>query len=1275
MSLLAGGQPSGYSTFAPSPPSAGPRPRASWLSRLFLAWCAPLLSLGNEKQLDLDDTWVLDEEDSCSAAVAQLEHHWARSGSLVAAFVRCYGGVYGCVGLVLAVAYGCDLAGPLILNKVVTLVSTPESDATLIWKWLGVLFGSRVLKAVLFAHVYATTQVIAMRFTSALKSVLFQKALRLSTESRATRSTGDLVNLYTTDVSNLLLAAYYVHELWILPIEIGAALYCLHDILGAATWAGVSVILLVLCLNQVLAKVMATAFEGIMRLKDERMASVHEAFGAIQTVKLHAWEDKVAAKIHDIRERELAFIWRYLLVGAFNIFTLWGAPMAVSTATFAVYALYLQQTLSAASVFTALALFRLMQEPLRSFPKIVTGMIQAHVSLQRLMTYYALPERLPEAMATTPVSPDVAIAVCDATLAWIRAGDALFHSLSLEIKEGDLVVLHGRVGSGKSSLLAALLGDMERRAGSVFLGGSVAYCSQTPWIQHMSIRDNICFGSHYEKKKYLKVLEACGLIADLQALPGGDKTEIGAKGLNLSGGQKARIALARACYSDADIFLLDAPFAAVDAIVAAEIFQKCILGLLRHKTRLLVTYNTEIIASNIVDSVLKLCDGQLVQTRTIDKAPLGPPPVSPLLGVRVGYRRTASEKLRATPSISPSPAFASVQQLVEDGFAPLVARASSFARESGQLVRDEERHNGRVSRHVFLSYFRAMGGVSVCVFLVVVQCVWQGLMQGSDFFLASWTAQDDAAQEENATSNVVLYACLALGSSALVLVRTLTVSIGGLHAARHLCAGMTTSLLRAPMSFFDATPVGRILNRFSDDVSRVDFQLPFAFGSLLATGFSVLCTLITASIVAKYVGLAILPLLLLYVRLGLYYLQPARELQRLQKVTQSPVLAHLAEANDGCAVIRAFHVADRFTHENAANIDANNRVVYASIITNQWFALRMQLLGALVVVLLTTGLTLLKDTLSPGVIGLAFNYSLAVDAGLEGLLQVWSWLETSMVSPERLQEYMDVLPETTSDAALVVPEPSWPRFGEVAFENVSLRYTPSSANVLCDVSFRIKAGEKIGVVGRTGAGKSSVASALFRLYPLASGRILLDGVDTSTVDMRLLRSRLSIITQSPILFKGTLRGYLDPFGDCSDDDLWRALEKVELRPLVAALDATLDAALEENGENLSVGERQMLCMARALLSDAQVVVMDEATAAVDAETDAKLQRVLRSEFKEATVLTIAHRLDTVLDANRIMVLDAGRVVQFGSPMSLIARGEGHFYHLVKEGGYIDRVGS
>ncbi|OQR92921.1 multidrug resistance-associated protein 1 [Achlya hypogyna] len=1285
MSLLADGKAS-YRTFAPPPvaPDEHPRVRASWLSRLFMVWCDPLLSLGNEKQLDLSDTWGLEDANACSHAADELEHHWKASGSIVRAFFRCHGRVYVVVGGFLAMAYGCDLLGPVILNQVVTLVAVPDVDMRVISSWLGLLFASRVLKSILFGHVYKETQVLALRFTAGIKCLVFRKSIRLSNDARLLKSTGDITNLYTTDVGNILLAAYYVHELWILPTEIGIALYLLHSILGIATFAGLAVILLVLAVNQVMAKVMASAFERIMTIKDERMQRVHELFGAIQTVKFNAWEPKFEAKITAIRKRELAVVWRYLLVGAFNIFALWGAPMFVSSATFAVYAIDMHQTLTAANVFTALALFRLMQEPLRSFPKIVAGMIQAQISLERLRAFYELPEREANAMAPTAPASDVAIAIDDGSFAWTVEGDAVFERISLRVKQGDFVIVHGKVGSGKSSLCAALLGDLQRRRGSVYIGGSVAYCSQQPWVQNLSVRENIVFGSPYDKKKYLKVLEACGLIPDLQSFAAGDKTEIGQKGLTISGGQMARIALARACYSDADIFILDAPLAAVDALVASDIFQKCLLGLLRHKTRLLVTHNPDFIGSKAVDSVLKLADGRLTHTRTIDKTVLGPPPVSPLLGARVASRRPMDQRL------TPAAPFAPVQQLLDDGFGPLGPCTSSFELGNGLLGQEEERPQGRVAGHVFASYFRAMGGVRVsavvvalltraatwlCGFLVLVQCLWQALMQGSDFFLARWTAQDDAEQARRVLDNVLIYTGLALGSSALVLVRTLTVAVCGVAAARSLFAKMTHALVRAPMSFFDATPIGRILNRYSDDVSRVDFQLPFAFGSVLAMGFSVGCTLLTACAVAKYFGLLVMPILALYFRVGLYYLRPARELQRLQKVTLSPVLAHVAEANDGCAVIRAFgpEAVRRFCVDNAAKINDNNRAVYAGIVVGQWFAMRVQLLGGVVVVVLAAALTLLRDELSPGVVGLAFNYGLAVDLGLEGLVQAWAWLETAMVSPERLEEYVDVPPEAAFETDTVAPPPEWPAHGEVVFENVSLRYRPEGPLVLDDVSFRILPGEKVGVVGRTGAGKSSLAKALFRLHEVAAGRVLVDGVDTAELGLRTLRSRLAIVTQAPVIFKGPLRGYLDPFDECTDDDLWRALAKVELHSWASDLPGKLQAPLEENGENLSVGERQMLCMARALLSEAQIVLMDEATAAIDRDTDAKLQRVVRAEFNDATVITIAHRLDTVLDGHRIMVLDAGRVVQFDSPMRLIAKGQGHFYNLAKEGGYLDRV--
>ncbi|CAK4072405.1 unnamed protein product, partial [Aphanomyces euteiches] len=1166
-----------------------------------------------------------------------------------------------------------------ILNQVVTLVSDPTTDFQDISIWLGLLFVSRVLKALLFAHVYKETQVVAIRFTAAVKSLIFQKSMRLSMESRTKKSTGDICNLYTTDVGNILMAAYYINEIWILPTVICIALVMLYRVVGMAAFAGFSVIVFVLVVNQFIARIVANTFEKLMEIKDERMKNINELFGAIQIVKFNAWESKFLAKITAVRTKELQVVWTYLYVGALNIFALWGAPVWVSTATFAVFALAMKETLTASRVFTALALFRLMQEPLRSLPKIITGMIQAQVSLKRLLEFYELPERSTGnvtgredlQVAARMESKQISVAIENGTFAWdAKESVTVFREINFEAKTGELVVVHGKVGSGKSSLCSVFLGDMEKRAGLVYVGGSLAYCPQQPWIQNMTIRDNICFGLPYDRKKYRKVIEACHLEVDLESFPAGDQTEIGQKGLNLSGGQKARISLARACYSDADIFLLDAPLAAVDAIVANEIFNKCILGLLRHKTRVLITHNPDIIASKFADSVLKLVEGQFSHVRNVDKQTLGPPPVSPLLGLTGRPRqrkKVANSKGDVTPEAKPAFAAISPSHIIQDGFAPLTSRSSSFVRHNsldGKLVREEERHEGRVSARVFAAYFNAIGGVSVCFFLVFVQFVWQGLMQASDFYLAYWTSEPDAVQSSNVDTNLAYYSALALGSCVLVLVRTMTVSICGLRAARLLFDQMTHSLVRAPMSFFDVNPVGRILNRYSDDVSRLDFQLPFAYGSLLAVAFSVGCTLLTACVMTKYFGLIILPLLAIYVYLGLFYLQPARELQRLQKTTQSPILAHLSESNEGYSVIRAFDQVSRFCNQNAELIDTNNKTVYVGVVTAQWFAMRMQLMGGVIVVVIASSLTYMRFLLSPGVIGLAFNYGLAVDQGLKGLIQIWSWLETSMVSPERMQEYIDLPSEAAYELPNEPVEMGWPSNGRIHFEEVSFRYKEGDKLVLENLTFSIQAGEKVGVVGRTGAGKSSLSMILFRIQEVASGRVLVDGT---------LRSRLSIITQSPVLFKGTFRNYLDPFSEYADEELWQVLKKVGLDDLVGSMDGKLEAILEENGENLSVGERQMLCMGRALLSESKVVVMDEATAAIDAETDAKLQKVIKTEFKDATVLTIAHRLDTVLDGDRIMVLDAGRIVQFDTPMRLIAKGQGHFFQLAKEGGYLDRV--
>ncbi|KAF1314927.1 Abc transporter c family member 5, partial [Globisporangium splendens] len=728
--------------------------------------------------------------------------------------------------------------------------------------------------------------------------------------------------------------------------------------------------------------------------------------------------------------------------------------------------------------------------------------------------------------------------------------------------------------------------------------------------------------------------------------PGGDATEIGQKGVNLSGGQKARVCLARACYSDADLFILDSPLAAVDAVVQSEIFGKCICGLLEKKAIVLVTHSPDIIASEAAGYKILVEDGELKGER------------KELIKPRSSY----------APTLPPRQIKEAHEHESEESKAALA--------DAGRLIEDEEREDGRVSKSVFLEYFKAVGGLKVCVFLVIVQILWQGFQIGSDLWLSHWTGQKLGEHDEAETEhNMTVYALLCAASAVMVLARAITVTHVGLRASRHLFDAMTRCLLNAPLRFFDANPIGRIVNRYSADVSTVDFRLPFAFGSLLSELFFTVFQLATAMYTVSFMGLSVVPLVYMYIKVTNFYLAPSREISRLWKVAGSPVLSHVSQSEEGVTLIRAFgrQYVKRAIVENFQRIDETTKVRFVMCVQTQWFQLRMQLLGCGVVILVVSSLVYLRDFVSPGLVGLAFSYALSVDARISLLVQVWSGVEISMVSPERIMEYANIPAEGSEKVLVIEPPAQWPHNGSIHFDNVVFSYKEGAPAVLKGLSFDIKSNEKIGIVGRTGAGKSSLTMALFRINELDSGRILIDGEDISSMPLRSLRSRLSIIPQAPVLFKGTLRAYMDPFDEYSDAEIWSAFEKVEMKEQIGALEHQLLYELSENGENFSVGERQMFCMARALLTQTRIVVMDEATASIDHATEKKLQEMIARDFQDATVLTIAHRLATVLDSDRIMVLSDGRVVEFDTPRNLVKNPEGVFYELAKEGGYLDRL--
>ncbi|RHY79259.1 hypothetical protein DYB30_004041, partial [Aphanomyces astaci] len=1080
-----------------------PQDNAGFVSRVLYTWATPLLSLGNARQLSARDIWPLQVDNQCKTVSATFEPHFKRTRSIVRAIVASYGWRFLVVGSMQVLTVGCTLYGPVVLKRILTALEVPDSfNLRGVLVSIASLFVVKVAQAVITAHATFQNQLVTVKITSALQHLLFHKSLVLDAKCRREKTAGDIANMFSTDIQTIINFSIFANQLWLIPVQVAVTLYMLYDVIGWATFVGTGVIVVTLILNNFLATAQRNAFRELMTRKDARMKSINEVFGAMQIIKLNAWEEKFQDKIKTERDSELQSLWRIFTVSSSMTGCLYSAPVLVSVVSFATYTIVMRQPLNATKVFTVLTLFNLLKFPMLTLPSIIANLMQATVALRRIMEFLNMDEKkthivltpssAPAEMVEVYASGNVDICVDNCSFGW-DAGKPLFKDVNLTVKRGELVIVHGSVGEGKSSLCAALLGEMDKVGdGTVFVGGQVAYFSQQAWIQNMTIRENILFGKPYDRVKYTNVLEACALSKDLALFSAGDRTEIGQKGVNLSGGQKARISLARACYSDADIFILDSPLSAVDAIVQNEIFTKCFLGLLRHKTVILVTHSPEIIASKCIDQFIELKGGHLIQTSVDNQMALTDALVTPLR-VRVGfaddshdnhddYRSEPSQEwdrsILLTPSVaSPYPA----PFLHGMPFTPFdEAGAATYDDQSGRLVLDEGRSQGRVSTKVFASYLQAVGGWKKVLFWVAVLAIWQGLTISGDVWLSRWsatvkdgTASTSADYLHDAGYYLSIYAVFALSSVAMTMVRTLSIFSSGVAASRRLFENMTNALLRAPMRFFDTNPIGRILNRYSNDINTVDSSIPFSVSASMAVAFMALFSFGTTIWVLQWRGLALLPLIYVYFVLGGYYVEPAREMERVNKTTKSPLLNLISESIEGALVIRAFGPKQvrRFQRQHFRNVDTNNEASFAAQVISQWFAMRIQLLSAILLLCISTALIFMRYYVSPGLIGLVLNYSFTVLPSFQRLVANWGQLETAMVGPERLAEYANIEPEAPRVISGAVAK-DWPTTGDVAFTNMSFRYKDNDPMVLKDVSVHIQSGEKVGIVGRTGAGKS-----------------------------------------------------------------------------------------------------------------------------------------------------------------------------------------------------------
>uniref|UniRef100_A0A8B9QNC4 Canalicular multispecific organic anion transporter 1 n=1 Tax=Apteryx owenii TaxID=8824 RepID=A0A8B9QNC4_APTOW len=1147
--------------------------------------------------------------------------------------------------LLLSVAFklvhdGLVFVSPQLLKLLIAFVSDPEAFA-----WQGYLYATLLFLAALVQslclqqHFHLCFQ-LGISVRASLTAAIYKKALTVSSATRKESTVGETVNLMSADAQRFMDMANFIHQLWSCPLQIVLSIVFLWMELGPSVLAGIGVMVLLIPINGFLV----TKAKGIqvrnMKNKDERMKIMNEILNGIKILKLFAWEPSFEKRIKEIRARELRDLLNFSYLQSISIFVFSCAPFLVSLASFAVYVLVDENNiLDAQKAFTAISLFNVLRFPMAMLPMVISSLVQTNVSTERLERYLGGEDLDTSAIHHDPISVQL--------LTW----PSCLCSVTLDITPGSLVAVVGAVGSGKSSLVSAMLGEMENIKGHINIQGSLAYVPQQAWIQNATLKDNILFGSELDEARYQQVLKACALLPDLELLPAGDQTEIGEKGINLSGGQKQRVSLARAVYNNADIYLLDDPLSAVDAHVGKYLFDHVLgpKGLLQKKTRILVTHSISFLSQ--VDNIVVLVAGAVSEHGSY----------STLLANRGAFAQFlnsyGAQEKDAPDEKDEEQGDENTEPCVEEGPDDVVTM--TMKRE--------------VKFSMYLRYLRAVGwGFS---FWVAMSYLAQYVaFVGTNLWLSAWT--DDAQLYLNQTYppgqrdlRIGVFGALGVAQALFLFIATILSAHGAVQASRVMHQRLLSNILHVPMSFFDTTPTGRIVNRFAKDIFTVDETIPMSFRSWLSCFMAIISTLLMISLATPFFALIIIPLGIFYYFVLRFYVSTSRQLRRLDSVTRSPIYSHFGETVSGLSVIRAYGHQERFLQQNESTVDINQKSVYSWIVSNRWLAIRLEFVGSLVVFFSALLAVISKGTLEGGIVGLSISSALNVTQTLNWLVRMSSELETNIVAVERIHEYTKVKNEAPWVTGKRPPH-GWPSKGEIQFIDYKVRYRPELELVLQGITCDIRSTEKVGVVGRTGAGKSSLTNCLFRVLEAAGGTIMIDGLDISMIGLHDLRQNLTIIPQDPVLFSGTLRMNLDPFDQYPDEEVWKALELAHLKTYVQDLPEGLFHLVSEGGENLSVGQRQLVCLARALLRKAKILILDEATAAVDLETDHLIQTTIRSEFANCTVLTIAHRLHTIMDSNRVMVLQAGRIVEYNSPEELLQK-QGLFSAMAKDAGIIN----
>ncbi|XP_071188124.1 ATP-binding cassette sub-family C member 9-like isoform X2 [Salvelinus alpinus] len=1253
------------------------------------------------------------------------------------------------------------------------------------------LFLALVLQRTFLQASYYVTIETGINLRGALLAMIYNKILRLSTSnmSMGEMTLGQINNLVAIETNQLMWFLFLCPNLWAMPVQIVMGVILLYYLLGTSALIGASVIVLLAPVQYLIATKLADTQKSTLDQSTERLKKTTEILKGIKLLKLYAWENIFCDSVEDTRGKELTSLRTFALYTSMSIFMNAAIPIAAVLVTFVSHALINKSKPSSSEAFAALALFHILVTPLFLLSTVVRFAVKAMVSVQKLGEFLqsdeigddswrngdmsvsleackkhpgatkAINRKQPllyqmdsyEQPARRPLRPneteDVAVKVNSGFFTW-GSNLSTLSDINICIPTGQLTMIVGQVGCGKSSLLLAMLGEMQTLSGKVYWSKlpvsemlheanscfetdrsfeetrsknrySVGYATQKSWLLNATVEDNITFGSPFNKQRYKTVIDACSLQPDVDLLPFGDQTEIGERGINLSGGQRQRICVARALYQNTNIVFLDDPFSALDIHLSDHLMQEGILKFLQDdkRTVVLVTHKLQYLIH--ADWIIAMKDGSVLREGTLKDIQTHDVEL---------YEHWKTLMNRQDQELEKDTEIDNCQTALERK----TLRRAFYSREAKNQVDDDEEEEeeeeedddnmsmttsrrSKIPWRVCWQYLSS-GGFLMVFLMVFSKLLKHSVMVAIDYWLAEWTAKGNALVNGTANSDVPVngtayddangyapdfgnvtrdfvnasaaavfsnqtnsaaglpdsyyvpvFIILCGAGIALCLITSLTVEFLGLSAATNLHHNLLNKIIHAPIRFFDVTPLGQILNRFSADTNIIDQHIPPTLESLTRSTLLCLSAIGVIAFVTPSFLIALVPLAVSFYFIQKYFRVASKDLQDLDDSTQLPLLCHFSETAEGLTTIRAFRHESRFKQKMLELTDTNNTAYLFLSAANRWLEVRTDYLGAVIV--LTAAVASIWSSgknLPSSMVGLGLTYALTVTNYLNWVVRNLADLEVQMAAVKKVNSFLSTESENYEGSmdTSQVPE-DWPQHGEIKIQDLCVRYDPLLKPVLKHVNAYINPGQKVGICGRTGSGKSSLSLAFFNMVDVFEGRIIIDGIDICKLPLQTLRSRLSIILQDPVLFSGSIRFNLDPERTCTDDRLWEALEIAQLKNMVKALSGGLDAVVTEGGENFSVGQRQLFCLARAFVRKSSILIMDEATASIDMATENVLQKVVMTAFADRTVVTIAHLVSSILEAEQVLVFSAGQLVECDSAVNLLAQQDSLFSVLVR----------